>query len=265
VIDIANLFKATLLGIVEGLTEFIPVSSTAHLVIFSQIINFQSIQNNVFEISIQIGGIFAIAVVYYQKFNNIFLKFYEKNNQKFIDNIALAFLPAVVVGLVCHDFIKKNLFSNFVIASSLIIGGIVIIFVEKFHKKFTINNIENINHRSALLIGLFQCLAMIPGVSRSGATIVGSMLLKINRQVATEFSFFLAVPTIGSACIYDIYKNFHKLNSYDIEIILIGIISSFISSLLVIKWLIKYVANHDLKIFAYYRIIIGILILIFFI
>jgi len=265
VIDIANLFKAILLGIVEGLTEFIPVSSTAHLVIFSQIINFQSIQNNVFEISIQIGGIFAIAVVYYQKFNNIFLKFYEKNNQKFIDNIALAFLPAVVVGLVCHDFIKKNLFSNFVIASSLIIGGIVIIFVEKFHKKFTINNIENINHRSALLIGLFQCLAMIPGVSRSGATIVGSMLLKINRQVATEFSFFLAVPTIGSACIYDIYKNFHKLNSYDIEIILIGIISSFISSLLVIKWLIKYVANHDLKIFAYYRIIIGILILIFFI
>ena len=264
-IDIANLFKAILLGIVEGLTEFIPVSSTAHLVIFSQIINFQSIQNNVFEISIQIGGIFAIAVVYYQKFNNIFLKFYEKNNQKFIDNIALAFLPAVVVGLVCHDFIKKNLFSNFVIASSLIIGGIVIIFVEKFHKKFTINNIENINHRSALLIGLFQCLAMIPGVSRSGATIVGSMLLKINRQVATEFSFFLAVPTIGSACIYDIYKNFHKLNSYDIEIILIGIISSFISSLLVIKWLIKYVANHDLKIFAYYRIIIGILILIFFI
>lgn len=264
-IDIANLFKAILLGIVEGLTEFIPVSSTAHLVIFSQIINFQSIQNNVFEISIQIGGIFAIAVVYYQKFNNIFLKFYEKNNQKFIDNIALAFLPAVVVGLACHDFIKKNLFSNFVIASSLIIGGIVIIFVEKFHKKFTINNIENINHRSALLIGLFQCLAMIPGVSRSGATIVGSMLLKINRQVATEFSFFLAVPTIGSACIYDIYKNFHKLNSYDIEIILIGIISSFISSLLVIKWLIKYVANHDLKIFAYYRIIIGILILIFFI
>lgn len=258
-------FKAIFLGIIEGLTEFIPVSSTAHLVIFSQIINFQSIKNNVFEISIQIGGIFAIAVVYYQKFNNIFLKFYEKNNQKFIDNIALAFLPAVVVGLVCHDFIKKNLFSNFVIASSLIIGGIVIIFVEKFHKKFTINNIENINHRSALLIGLFQCLAMIPGVSRSGATIVGSMLLKINRQVATEFSFFLAVPTIGSACAYDIYKNFHQLNFNDIEIILIGIISSFISSLLVIKWLIKYVATHDLKIFAYYRIIIGILILIFFI
>jgi len=263
--DLIIFLKAIFLGIIEGLTEFIPVSSTAHLVIFSQIINFHVIKNNVFEIAIQIGGIFAIAVIYYQKFNNILLNFYDKNNQKFFDNIALAFIPAILIGLLCHDFIKKYLFSNFVIAISLIVGGVIIILVEKFHKKFSINKIENINPPTALSIGLFQCLAMIPGVSRSGATIIGAMLLKVNRKVATEFSFFLAIPTIGSACVYDIYKNFNQLNFDNIDILITGIISSFIASILVIKWLIKYISTHDFKIFGYYRIIIGTLILIFFV
>jgi undecaprenyl-diphosphatase len=261
VLELPIYIKAILLGIIEGLTEFIPISSTAHLVIFSQILNFDSIRNNVFEIAIQIGGISAIAVIYFKKLNNILLKFYEKNNQKFVDNLALAFVPAVAIGLISHDFIKKYLFSNFVIAFSLIFGGIVIILVEKFHKKIVVKNIEEIQKPTALVIGFFQCLAMIPGVSRSGATIMGAMLFGVERKVATEFSFFLAIPTIGSACLYDIYKNFSTLTFNDFELILVGVISSFISSLIVIKWLLKFIANHSFIGFGYYRIISGFLIL----
>ena len=262
-LDLPIFFKVIILGIIEGLTEFIPVSSTAHLIIFSQILNFDSIRNNVFEIAIQIGGISAIAVIYFQKLNNILLKFYEKNNQKFVDNLALAFVPAVAIGLLAHDFIKKYLFSNLIIAFSLIIGGIIIILVEKFHKKFTVKNIEDIKKPTALAIGFFQCLAMIPGVSRSGATIMGAMLFGVERKVATEFSFFLAIPTIGSACLYDIYKNFSTLSFDDFELILVGVISSFISSLLVIKWLLKFIGTHSFASFGYYRIVVGILILFF--
>jgi len=263
VLDLLPFFKAVFLGIIEGLTEFIPVSSTAHLIIFSQILNFDNIRNNVFEIAIQIGGISAIAVIYYQKFNKIFLKFYQKQNQSFIDNISLAFIPAVIVGFLCHDYIKKFLFSNLTISISLILGGVIIILVEKFHKKFSINELDSIKKPTAFMIGIFQCLAMIPGVSRSGATIIGAMICGINRKVATEFSFFLAVPTIGSACVYDIYKNLDKLNFEDIELITLGILSSFISSLIVIKWLIKFVSHNNFNIFGYYRIIVGLLILVF--
>ena len=255
--------KAILLGIIEGLTEFIPVSSTAHLIIFSQILNFDAIKNNVFEIAIQIGGISAITVIYFKKLNIILLKFYEKNNQKFVDNLALAFVPAVAIGLLAHDFIKKYLFSNLIIAFSLIIGGILIILIEKFHKKIVVKNFENIEKPTALFIGFFQCLAMIPGVSRSGATIMGAMLLGVERKVATEFSFFLAIPTIGSACLYDIYKNFSTLTFDDFELILVGVIASFISSLIVIKWLLKFVSTHSFVSFGYYRIALGFLILFF--
>ena len=262
-LDLSIYFKAFLLGIIEGLTEFIPVSSTAHLLIFSQILNFDAVKNNVFEIAIQIGGISAIAVIYFKKLNGILLKFYEKNNQKFVDNLALAFVPAVLIGLIFHDLIKKYLFSNLVIAFSLIIGGIIIILVEKFHKKFTIKKIEEIQKPTALAIGFCQCLAMIPGVSRSGSTIIGAMLFGVERKVATEFSFFLAIPTIGSACLYDIYKNFSILSFNDFELILLGVISSFISSLLVIKWLLKFIGSHSFACFGYYRIAIGFLILFF--
>ncbi len=262
-LELPIFFKAILLGIIEGLTEFIPVSSTAHLIIFSQILNFDSIKNNVFEIAIQIGGISAITVIYFKKLNNILLKFYDKNNQKFVDNLALAFIPAVAIGLLAHDFIKKYLFSNLVIAFSLIIGGVVIILVEKFHKKFTVKKIEDIEKPTALAIGFCQCLAMIPGVSRSGATIMGAMLFGVERKIATEFSFFLAIPTIGSACLYDIYKNFSTLTFNDFELILVGVISSFISSLLVIKWLLKFVGSHSFTSFGYYRIAIGFLIIFF--
>ena len=262
-LELPIFFKAILLGIIEGLTEFIPVSSTAHLIIFSQILNFDAIRNNVFEIAIQIGGISAIAVIYFKKLNNVLLKFYEKNNQKFVDNLALAFIPAVLIGVVAHDYIKKYLFSNLVIAFSLIIGGVAIILIEKFHKKFVVKNIEDIQKSTALSVGFFQCLAMIPGVSRSGATIMGAMLFGVDRKIATEFSFFLAIPTIGSACLYDIYKNFSKLSFNDFELIFVGVIASFVSSLIVIKWLLKFISTHSFSSFGYYRIALGFLILFF--
>jgi len=262
-IEIIIIIKAIFLGIIEGMTEFIPVSSTAHLLLFSQIINFDAIKNHVFEIAIQIGAIFAVAVVYRHKFSELLLNFYQKDNQKYLNNIGLAFFPAVIVGFLFHDIIKQYFFSNHVMAMSLIIGGIAIILIENILPKIQIKKIENITAFKAIAIGIFQCLAMIPGVSRSGSTIMGALILGIERKAATEFSFFLAVPTIGSACLYDIYKNFDKLIIADIHIILIGIISSFISSLLVIKWLIKFVSNNNFIFFGYYRIIVGLAILFF--
>lgn len=262
-IELTIFIKTVFLGIIEGLTEFIPVSSTAHLLLFSQIINFDAVKNHVFEITIQIGAIFAVAAVYRHKFTELLLKFYQKNNQKYLNTIALAFFPAIVVGFLFHDTIKKYLFSNHVIAFSLIIGGIIIILVENILPKIQIKKVENITPFKAIIIGLFQCLAMIPGVSRSGSTIIGALILGIERKIATEFSFFLAVPTIGSACLYDIYKNFDKLIIEDLNLIMIGVISSFISSLLVIKWLIKFVSNHNFMIFGYYRILTGAAILFF--
>ena len=165
--------------------------------------------------------------------------------------------------MLAHDFIKKYLFSNLVIACSLIIGGVFIILIEKFHKKFVVQNIEDIQKPTALAIGFFQCLAMIPGVSRSGATIMGAIIFGVDRKVATEFSFFLAIPAIGSACLYDIYKNFAILSFDDFELILVGVIASFISSLIVIKWLLKFISTHSFVGFGYYRIVIGLLILFF--
>lgn len=256
-------FKVILLGIVEGLTEFIPVSSTAHLILFSQLIDFNVIRNNVFEIAIQIGGILAIFLVYFRKIFNVIHKINEKPNQIFLQNIFIAFLPAVFIGFFAHDFIKTYFFSNFIIAISLIIGGVLIILVEKYHDKFHIKKIENIHKKHAFIIGLCQCLAMIPGVSRSGATIMSGILLGINRKIATEFSFFLALPTIGSACAYDLFKNYKQINFNDLEIILVGIISSFISSILVIKWLLKFISNHSFVGFGYYRILLGLVILFF--
>jgi undecaprenyl-diphosphatase len=260
-LEYSLILKIIFLGIIEGLTEFIPVSSTAHLIVVSRLIDFTSIKNNVFEIAIQIGGIIAILFVYRKKLVRVLININKAEEKVFISNVIFAFIPAVIIGLIFHDFIKEYFFNNTIIAISLIAGGLIIIIIEKDKKSFLINKIEKINPNIAIKIGLFQCVSMIPGVSRSGATILGAMLLNVNRKVATEFSFYLAIPTISSACIYDIYKNLSTLSYSDLNIIFIGIISSFLSSLLVIKWLIKYVANHNFIIFAIYRIIIGFLIL----
>ena len=251
--------KAIILGVIEGLTEFIPVSSTAHLIIGSKFLDFYLIQNNFFEIIIQSGAIMAICVLYYRKLFNLIFKINEKEQQKFALNIIIAFLHAAIIGLFTHSLIKNYLFSEYVIAISLIIGGIIMIIIEKSQNDYKkIDNFSNITPAIALKIGFFQSIAMIPGVSRSGATIIGAMISGVNRKTATEFSFFLAIPTIFGATIYDLWQNYQYLNIDNYRLILVGLLSSFLSSLFVIKWLINYVASNKFTPFAIYRIIIGI-------
>jgi undecaprenyl-diphosphatase len=267
VFNFIDLIKAILLGTIEGLTEFIPVSSTAHLLISSYLIDFQTIKNNLFEIVIQFGAILAICVIYRQKIFSVIFNLNQKNQQKFVLNIFLAFLPAAIFGAVFHGLIKQYLFSNLVIAISLILGGIVMILVDKKPKTAATKNsypqIDNIKPISAFYVGLFQCLAMVPGVSRSGATIIGGLLLGLNRKVATEFSFFLAIPTIAAASVYDLFKNYSELTTYNIELILVGLLAAFLSAILVIKWFINFVSKNSLLPFGVYRILVGILILLF--
>ena len=262
-IEISIFLKACLLGLIEGLTEFIPVSSTAHLVLFSYLIEFDSVKNNVFEIAIQGGAILAICVTFRQRIIQTLLQINQKKSQKFSLNILVAFLPSVVFGILFHEHIKSYFFSNFSIAIALIIGGIIMIIVERVDRISNITNIDKICYRNSLIIGLGQCLAMIPGVSRSGATIIGGMLFGLDRKTATEFSFFLAIPTITSACLYDVYKNYSQLSFSDIELILVGCIIYFISALLVIKWFIKFVSRYSFIGFGFYRIILGLLVLLF--
>ncbi len=256
-----DIFKAIFLGIIEGLTEFIPVSSTAHLLLVSEIIDFNSVQNNLFEIIIQSGAILAICVIYRKKLFDLLINIKHKEQQFFALNIFLAFLPAAVIGFFLHGFIKTYLFSNLVIALALIFGGLVMIIIEKKPEINKIDNFNKVTPKTALKVGFFQCLAMIPGVSRSGATIIGGMICGLNRKLATELSFLLAIPTIFAASAYDLWQNLDSLDISNIKIIVIGLLSSFISSIIVIKWFINYVTKNKFTIFAIYRIIIGVLII----
>lgn len=262
-LNLIDIIKAVFLGVIEGLTEFLPVSSTAHLLITSYIIDFQSIQNNLFEIVIQFGAILAICVIYRKRILEVIFNLKDKKQQKFSSNLALAFLPAALIGGLFHSKIKELFFSSLVIAISLIIGGIIMILVDLKPKKSTISNVDNISPFKAFLIGIFQTIAMIPGVSRSGATIVGSLLLGLSRKTAAEFSFFLAIPTIGAASFYDLYKNINNISFDGIGLILIGSFSAFISAVLVIRWFINFVSKNNFIYFGLYRIFLGFTILYF--
>jgi len=261
--NLIDILKALTSGIVEGLTEFLPVSSTAHLLLFSWLTNFNAIKNNLFEIVIQFGAILAVCIIYRVRIFSIFLEWREKNNQKFVLNLILAFLPAAILGFLLHDIIKTVFFSSITIACALIIGGLIMILVDCRPQKHQIENVDAITPKKALAVGVFQSLAMIPGVSRSGATIVGGLLLKLNRQTAAEFSFFLSIPTIAAASFYDLYKNYNELTFSGAELILVGFFAAFISAIFVIKWFIAYVSKHNFIPFAIYRIALGAIILFF--
>jgi len=262
-LTLVDVFKAVISGAIEGLTEFIPVSSTAHLMLFSWLVDFNSVKNNLFEIVIQLGAILAIIITYRKKILTIFIEYKNKTHQKFLLNLIFAFLPAAIIGAAFHSIIKTLFFSIFSISIALIVGGIVMIIVDRKERKSSVGDIEKINWRQALAVGIFQCIAMIPGVSRSGATIIGGLLSGLNRKIATEFSFFLSIPTITAATFYDIYKNYSDLTFSNIEIIFIGFLASFISAALVIKWFIGYVSKHNFILFAIYRIVLGAAILFF--
>ncbi len=261
--DFIAIVKAIFLGVIEGLTEFIPVSSTAHLLLSSQLIDFSYIKDDVFEIVIQLGAILAVCVFYRKKILDVLLSiFTKKSSQNFALNIFIAFLPAAIFGLIFHKIIKLMFFNPFSIALALIIGGIVILVVERLNVKPRYSKVEDLSIIQSLKIGLFQILSMIPGVSRSGATIIGGLLLKLDRKTATEFSFFLSIPTIFAASIFDFYKNYSSFDSSKISLILIGFVVAFLSSLVVIKWFINFVSSHSFKVFAYYRILLGIILLL---
>lgn len=256
--DTTTYLHALLLGVVEGLTEFIPVSSTGHLILITDIIGFEGPPGKVFEVAIQLGAIFAICWLYRDKLIDSATKFGRDSvATRFVFNVAIAFIPAAVLGAIFHKTIKLILFSPFVVSVSLIIGGFIIILIERSKLKVKFESVDSLSRTTSLLIGFFQSIAMIPGVSRSGATIMGAMLLGVDRKAATEFSFFLAIPTMFGATVYDIYKNYDLLNADSFSLIAVGFMSAFISALIVVKHVINFVANHGFIPFAYYRIILG--------
>lgn len=253
-------FHAILLGIVEGLTEFIPVSSTGHLILLIDLLRFQGPPGKVFEIVIQLGAICAVCWVYRRRFLTAVLDARRDRDQRnFIRNILLAFLPAMVLGAALHGFIKSVLFSPWVVSSTLVVGGVVIIAVERslLGRKFRHHAVEHFSAPLALKIGLCQTVAMIPGVSRSGATIVGALLLGVERKAATEFSFFLAVPTMLGATVYDLYKNRALLTFDSYELIALGFLAAFVAAMVVVRAAIAFISRHGFIPFAWYRIAIG--------
>lgn len=264
--DHLELLKALFLGLIEGLTEFLPISSTGHLILFGHLIDFQSDSGRAFEVIIQLGAILAVCWLYRQKIVDLLKGFFsgDMHARRFAVNVFLAFLPAVVIGIFAVDFIKQVLFSPLVVACALIIGGLIIFAVEA--KEFKPKTLEatDITFKQAILVGFAQCLAMIPGTSRSGATIIGGMLSGLSRKAATEFSFFLAMPTMLGAATYDLIRNASVLSSDNMINIAAGFAAAFIAALLVVKALVKFVEKHTLRVFAWYRVILGVILLIVF-
>ncbi len=256
-----DLFNAIFLGIVEGLTEFLPVSSTGHLILFGDVLGFNTNTSKVFDVVIQLGAILAIVVLYWRVFISVLANWRMKQAQHFMRNVILAFLPAMVIGAFAHDAIKQYLFNSWTVAMAMVIGGVAILVIERKKPLATITGTEQMSIRTALTIGFFQCIAMVPGVSRSGATIMGALLCGVERKAAAEFSFFLAIPTMFAATLYDLYKSRHELTSNGMSDIAVGFVVSFIVALIVVRWLVKFIQTHGFQVFAYYRIAVGIVIL----
>jgi undecaprenyl-diphosphatase len=257
--DPVTLGMAVLLGVVEGLTEFIPVSSTGHLILLVDLMGFKGPPGKVFEVAIQLGAILAICWVYRAKLIGTARGLLAKDEPswQFAYNLLMGFLPAMVLGALLHGFIKSVLFSPWVVSVALIVGAGAIVAVERWKPAPRHETVDTFRPWLAFRIGLFQTLAMVPGVSRSGATIMGAMLLGADRRAATEFSFFLAIPTMLAATVYDVYKNRGALGDGDWLTILVGFVSAFIAAMLVVRWLVGFVGRHGFIPFAVYRVVVG--------
>jgi undecaprenyl-diphosphatase len=249
----SDLLQALILGVVEGLTEFLPVSSTGHLILAGSLLGFNDERGKVFEIVIQTGAMLAVVWEYRARFFRIDPPLYR--------NLIVAFMPAAVLGLLFSKYIKAYLFKPVPVALAFIVGGVVILAVERMSFKPRVQDTRSMTWRDALKVGIAQCFALIPGTSRSGATIIGGMLFGLSRRAATEFSFFLAVPTLVAAGLYDLWKNRALLSASDAGLFAVGSAAAFLSAFVVIRWLIRYVANHDFRPFAWYRIVFGLLVL----
>ncbi|MDO5639024.1 MAG: undecaprenyl-diphosphate phosphatase [Neisseria sp.] len=262
--DIVLLFKALILGIIEGLTEFLPVSSTGHLIVFGDLLNFHS-KGKVFEIAIQLGAVLAVIFEYRSRFAHVLTNVgKDKAVNRFVANLIVAFIPAAVVGLIFSKQIKEVLFNPLVVATALVLGGFVILWVERRQSRRTpkVTNVDDMRMRDALVVGLAQICALVPGTSRSGSTIMGGMLWGLERKVATEFSFFLAVPVMIAATTYDVLKHYDMFTAEDIGLIVVGFVAAFAAGLLAVKALLKFVSSKNYVPFAYYRIVFGGLVLL---
>jgi undecaprenyl-diphosphatase len=265
-VDITLLVKAALMGIVEGLTEFLPISSTGHLILAGALLGFDDDKAKVFDIAIQTGAIFAVILVYWQKIRDTLLALpTDRQARQFALNVLIAFVPAVILGLLFGKAIKAHLFTPVVVASTFIIGGFIILWAEKRHADnpaaARIASVDTMTWMDALKVGLVQTLAMVPGTSRSGATIIGGMLLGLSRKAATDFSFFLAMPTLIGAGVYSLYKERALLSLGDVPMFAVGLLFSFISAWLCIRWLLRYISSHSFVLFAWYRIAFGLVVL----
>lgn len=280
--DIALALKAVILGIVEGLTEFLPISSTGHLILAGQLLDFNDEKGKIFEIVIQFGAILAVCWEFRHRIATVVSGLAtDEKARRFTVNVIVATLPAIVLALVFGKWIKAHLFNPITVATAFIVGGVVILLAEwrESHRGRVshpqgnallkaaqagaprIESVDDLHWRDAIKVGLAQCFALIPGTSRSGATIIGGMLFGLSRQVATEFSFFLAIPVIFGATVYELYKSRALLSADDLGIFGIGFVFAFLSAFLCVRWLLRFVATHDFKPFAWYRIVFGIIVL----
>ena len=274
--DLVVLAKALIMGIVEGLTEFLPISSTGHLILAGHLLQFNDERGKAFEVIIQLGAILAVCWEFRQKIVNVISGLGRRPlSNRFAMNVIVASIPAITLALIFGKFIKAHLFAPIPVAMAFIIGGFIILWAEHLEKAKqssrkvvlqSIEHVEDLSMKDAIKVGFAQCAALIPGTSRSGATIIGGMLLGLPRQVATEFSFFLAIPVIAGATVYELYKLRHDTGLLDMAgfgpVLAVGFISAFISAFLCVKWLIGYVSHHNFKPFAWYRIAFGLLVIL---
>jgi undecaprenyl-diphosphatase len=251
---VKDLIDALVLGIVEGLTEFLPVSSTGHLILAGDLLGFDHPSRDVFYIAIQTGAMLAVLWEYRARFFRVDLQLWR--------NLIVAFIPAAVIGLAVGSYIKAYLFKPVPVALAFIVGGVIILLVDRGNRPARVQSTREMTWLDALKVGFAQCFALIPGTSRSGATIIGGMLFGLSRKAATEFSFFLAVPTLVAAGLYDLWKHRDMLSAADAPIFGVGMVVSFVCAFVVIRWLIRYVATHDFKPFAWYRIAFGLVVLL---
>ena len=262
--DLLLLLKAFILGLVEGFTEFLPVSSTGHLILAGEILNFNDERGKLFEIVIQSAAILAVVWEYRAKLMAVLSGFFRRDPAalRFVLNLFIAFLPLAILGLLFGKVIKANLFNAVTVATTFILGGIIILWAERREHRIRVETVEDMTPLDALKVGVAQAFALIPGTSRSGATIIGGLLFGLSRKTATEFTFFLAIPTIIGASLYQLYKERSHLSVDDLGMWAVGFVAAFISAFLCVRWLLRYIATHDFSAFAWYRIAFGIVVLV---
>ncbi|VVD69053.1 undecaprenyl-diphosphatase [Pandoraea capi] len=267
--DLLLALKAVILGVVEGLTEFLPISSTGHLILVGSLLNFNDEKGKIFDIVIQFGAILAVCWEFRVKIAQVVCGLgSDAKARRFAVNVIIACVPAIVLGLLFGKHIKAVLFNPLVVATAFIVGGVIILLVERHNRSNVeagkpprVRSIDDLSAIDALKVGFAQCLALVPGTSRSGATIIGGMMFGLERRVATEFSFFLAIPILFGATIYELYKSRSMLEVSDFGLLGIGFVFAFISAFICVRWLLRYIASHDFTAFAWYRIVFGLVVL----